>query len=335
MTSLMNESNRVVVSPSFPIEWRDVDDFLGEFGPFNGRYVPRYPADWVDKLRQHLTDIDSRHLPPRERAALFERLRRELLLCTTPVSWSWDPAKSWGYNVQNALSASPYSTVVGDALDPSPYKDWACVAGDIKRSRLRTWNFHGLVSEYVNLCTPLLINSPAAYLIDPYLDPFSDAFENLLLSFFELIKGSRCYRIELITRQCACGDRCNSREGAEPKRWMTEAEIKDALNRIYGHRIPKDRTLALHLVHGVQFEQDGLTMHDRFFMTKHGAINFGQGFLKKSQRQPMQNAFVVDKDHHAQLCEIYINGVARFGEKLPKLANVAYPKGVTPIEVSR
>lgn len=329
MTSLMSDFNRVVVSPSFPLEWRDVDDFLGEFGPFNGRYVPRYPNDWLEKLRHHLAEIDSQHLPPRERAALFERLRREILLCTTPVSWDWDDSKSWGRNVQDVLDLVRGVTVVGDALEPSPYKNWVDMAGDIKRSRFRTWNFHGLVSEYAIRCEPLLVNSPAAYMIDRYLDPFSDAFENLLLFFFDLIKGSRCYRLELITRQSACG----RRDQSDPKTWMRESEIKDSLQRIYGQRIPKDRTLAIHLVQEARFGQEGLTMHDRFFMTIHGAINFGQGFLVVSQKQPMQNAFVVDKDHHAILKDVYINGVARYSEKLPRLSTVAYPKGVTAIEL--
>ncbi len=329
MTSSMSDFNRVVISPSFPIEWRDVDDFLGEFGPFNGRYVPRYPNDWLEKLRHHLADIDTDHLPPRQRAALFERLRREIMLCTTPVSWSWDDSKTWGLNVQDVLGVAPDTTVVGDALDPSPYENWAYSAGDIKRSRSRTWNFHGLVSDYVNQCEPLLVNSPAAYMIDRYLNPFSDAFENLLLYFFNLIKGSRCYRLELITRQSSCGGRNQS----DPQTWMKESDIKDSLERIYGKRIPKDRYLAIHLVQEARFGQEGLTMHDRFFMTKHGAINFGQGFLVVSQRQPMQNAFVVDKNHHSLLKEVYINGVARYSEKLPKISNLPYPKGVTTIEL--
>jgi hypothetical protein len=114
---------------------------------------------------------------------------------------------------------------------------------------------------------------------------------------------------------------------------MKESEIKDYLQRIYGQRMPKDRTLAIHLVQEARFGQEGLTMHDRFFMTIHGAINFGQGFLVASQKQPMQNAFVVDKDHHAILKDVYINGVARYSEKLPRLSTVAYPKGVTSIEL--
>lgn len=330
MTSSMNESMRVVVSPTFPIEWRDVDDFLGEFGPFNGRYVPRYPSDWLEKLRHHLDEIDSQHLPPRERAALFERLRREILLCTINVNWAWDGSKSWGRNVHDFFNVEPNATVVGDALDPTPFKSWSEVVGDIKRSRNRTWNFHGSVSEYVNKCAPLLLNSPGAYLIDRYLDPFSDAFENLLISLFDLIKGSKCYRLELITRQSACGDRSQ----IDPKSWMRPEEIKESLKKIYGHRLPKDRSMAVHLVQETKLEQDGLTMHDRFFMTIHGAINFGQGFLVVKQKQPMQNAFVVDKEHHSLLKELYINGVARHAEKLPRVSNLAYPKNVQTVELT-
>ncbi len=329
MISSLSEFNRVVVSPAFPLEWRDVDDFLGEFGPFNGRYVPRYPNDWLEKLRNHLANIDSQHLPPLQRAALFERLRREIMLCTIPVSWPWVNTQSWGSNLQDVLGAAPDAKVVGDALDPSPYKNWAHLAGDIKRSRYRTWNFHGLISEYVKQCAPLLVNSPAAYMVDRYLDPFSDACENLLLSFFDLIKGSRCYQLNLITRQSVCG----GREQSDPKTWMKESDIKDTLKRIYGQRIPKDRTLAIHLVQEALHGQEGLRMHDRFFMTIHGAINFGQGFLVVRQKQPMQNAFVVDKDHHALLKEVYVNGVARYAEKLPKISAAAYPNRVTTIEL--
>lgn len=329
MTSSTSDPMQVIVSPTFPLEWRDVDDFLGEFGPFNGRYVPRYPKDWIDNLRHHLEDIDAQHLPPRERAALFERLRRELLLCTTSVKWEWDDSKSWSSNVGDILGVNRDDMIVGDALDPSPYRSWGQAVGDIKRSRIRTLNFHGLVSEYVNLCAPLLVNSPGGYLIDPYLDPFSAECENLLLSFFDLIKGSKCYRLELITRQSSCG----KRERSDPKTWMSKDEIQDGLKRIYRHRLPKDRSMVLHLVYEARSNEEGLTMHDRFFMTIHGAINFGHGFVASKKKQPIHNAFVVDKKHHELIKEIYINGVARHAESLPKSARAAYPKDVYSIEL--
>jgi hypothetical protein len=181
----------------------------------------------------------------------------------------------------------------------------------------------------VSLCKPLLLNAPSAFLIDPYLDPFSDDFENLLLSFIDLIGGSKCYSIELITRRQACGDR----NRMESRDWMTDLEIRQKLYDVYGTRLPKDRQLQVHLVHEGRKADEGLTLHDRFFLTNHGAINFGHGFKISRQTKTMQNAFIVDKHHHEILKEVYINGVARFCEKLPKRASITYPKNVSTISL--
>lgn len=322
---------RTVVSPAFAIEWRDVDDFLGEFGPYNGRYVPRFPKDWLEQLRHHLDDVDANQLPPKERAALFERLRRELLHCTSPTNWAWDPAKSWSENLLSTSNSVAEDLIAGDALDPTPFKTWSQIAGEVKRTRNRTLNFNGLFSSYVSLCKPLLLNAPSAFLIDPYLDPFSDDFENLLHLFFDLISGSKCYNIELITRRQACGDR----NRMEPRDWMMDPEIQQKLKDIYGPRLPKDRQLRVHLVHEGRKDDEALILHDRFFLTNHGAINFGHGFRISSQAKTMQNAFIVDRPHHENLKEIYINGVARFLEHLPKRSEITYPKSVTTLSLMR
>jgi hypothetical protein len=318
---------RTVVSPAFALEWRDVDDFLGEFGPYNGRYVPRFPKDWLEQLRNHLDDVDANQLPPKERAALFERLRRELLHCTSPTNWAWDPAKSWSENLLSTSSSAAEDLIAGDALDPTPFKTWSQIAGEVKRTRNRTLSFNGLISSYVSLCKPLLLNAPSAFLVDPYLDPFSGDFENLLISLFDLIGGSKCYSIELITRRQACGDR----NRMEPRDWMTDVEIRQKLKDVYVTRLPKDRQLRVHLVHEGRKDDEGLILHDRFFLTNHGAINFGHGFRISRQTKTLQNAFIVDKPHHEILKEIYINGIARFSEGLPKRPSITYPKNVTTI----
>ncbi len=322
----MTKREQVIASPNFPLEWRDVEDFLGEFGPFNGRYVPRYPNDWRNRL---ITHLEEQNIPPLKRSALLERIRREISLCTSPVLWSWDSSKSWGQNITDRLGLNHEAIVVGDAIDPSPYAHWAHAVSDIKQTRTRSWAFHGRVSEYTSLCTPLLVNSPAAYLIDRYLDPFSEAFENLLLAFFDLIKGSKCFQLHLITRQSACGSRVHSDRGT----WMKIDEIDKKIREIYGKRLPKDRSMVVHLVREARRGQKGLTMHDRFFMTKYGAINFGQGFFVLEQTQPIQNAFVVEKPHHEYLKALYIDGVARHKEKLPKPSHVVYPEAVETLEL--
>ncbi|CAN1528372.1 hypothetical protein MCEMIEM28_01335 [Burkholderiaceae bacterium] len=322
---------RTIVSPTFAIEWRDVDDFLGEFGPYNGRYVPRFPKDWLEQLRHHLDELDVNHLPPKERAALFERLRRELLHCTSPANWAWDPDKSWSENLLSASGLAADDLIAGDALDPTPFSTWSQIASDVKRTRNRTLNFNGLVSSYVDLCKPLLLNAPSAFLIDPYLDPFSGAHRELLLSFLANLSGSKCYSIELITYQSACGNGNRPRE--EPPVWMTEDEIQLELKETYRSYLPKDRQLRVHLVQTGRKHEGGLALHDRFFLTNHGAINFGHGFKISNQTKTMQNAFIVDKQHHETLKEVYINGVARFLERLPKRASITYPKSVSTISL--
>lgn len=328
MTFLTNkETPSVLVDPQFGIEWRDILDFLGEFGPFNGRYIPRYPNNWTARLKEHLEDLTSSAYGPVKRHAILERIRRELPLCSVPVAWKYSEEQSWSANVSQAITSHDDSIVVGNALEPTPFIAWVEALEDIRESRRRTWSFYGTVSEYVDACRPLLLNSPASYLIDCYLDPFSDVAENLLKSLFSAAGGSKCYSIGLITRKSACG----TKSGLRPTQDMNETEIEANFKRIYRSIVPKDRRLTLHLATEGKVGGDALRLHDRFFLTKHGSINFGQGYLLVNQRVPQQNAFVVDKDHHHQLKQTYIDGVARHAERLPKVPSIPYPLKVVSI----
>jgi len=321
----MSESSRVLVSPTFPLEWRDVEDFLGEFGPYNGRYVPRFPDKWVSKLKDHIQEIDAKHITPIQKHALFERLRRDFSLCTYGVDWRWQDSLTWAANVLNQTHLlGESSIVVGDAIDPTPFSCWGDVVGEIKQSRARTLSFGGRLSDYINLCKPLLLNSTGAYLVDPYLDPLSVESENLILSFFDLMKGSSCYRLDLMGRQSAYG----GRDAKDSRSWMSIEDIYTNLTRVYKDKVPKDRSFNLHIIQEPSFNQEGLRLHDRFFLTLNGAINFGQGFFVSGKKQTQHNAFVVDRDHHSGLKETFINGVSRFSEKLPKKKGVLYPVDV-------
>ncbi len=328
MTYSTNEPlHQVLVDPRFAIESRDVIDFLGEFGPFNGRYVPRFPADWASRLRDHVEDLSIRD--PVKRQGMMERLRREATLCTVPVGWRWENERSWRSNVELALPANANQLVVGDALDPVPFKGWVDALEEIRETRKRSWPFHGGISEFADACLPLLLNSPAAYLIDPYLDIFSELGEMFLRSLFDSAKGSRCYSIQVITRRGACG----SRDREKDARFMSDAEIESLLIATYRDVLPKDRELKLHLVTEGKPGENALRLHDRFFLTVHGSINFGQGFYVLKQPFPQQNAYVLDRDHHIVLKHTYIDGVARHGERLPRVSNAAYPRSVNSFAI--
>lgn len=328
MTSSTTEHfPQVLVDPRFAIESRDVVDFLGEFGPFNGRYVPRFPSDWASKLKKHVEDLASKN--PVKRQAMLERLRREAPLCTVPVSWRWEDELSWRSNVEQALPNDRKQLVVGDASDPEPFMSWVDALEDIRETRRRSWPFYGLIAEFVDACLPLLLNSPTAYLIDPYLNLFSKSGEKLLRSLLSASRESECYSLEVITRRSAC--KLHSRSNDAPL--MRDEEIEPLLQRIYRNVLPKGRKLKLHLVAEAKPCENVLRMHDRFFLTVHGAINFGQGFFVSKQPIQQQNAYVLDRDHHIALKRTYIDGVARHQERLPRIPKVAYPREVNSFVV--
>lgn len=325
----MNKVREIFIDPRFAIEERDIKDFLGEFGPFNGKYTARYPSDWKKRLLNHIDELD---LKPVSRQALLARIRSEVDLCSIPVPWRWETDKAWVKNVEGIIDNHPKAIVVGDALDPTPFVSWCDALDDIRDSRRRTWLFDGSVSAYRDTCLPLLLNAPAAYLIDPYLDPFSNMVEHLVKSLLEKTKGSPCYALDLITTLNGCGS--SSRAKRDPSR-MTDREIDTFFRQTYVNLVPKDRILRLHIVCqlGVTGEID---MHDRFFLTKHGSISFGRGYMfataEAAKAKPI-NAFVTDKAHHLLLKRTYIDGVARHSEHLPKVAGIAYPHRVTTFTI--
>jgi len=309
----------VLVDPQFAVEPRDVVDFLSEFGPYNNRYIPRFPSDWASQLRQHAEELAPKD--PVKRQAIFERIRRDAPLCTVPVSWKWDDESSWRNNVQKSVSSDSNPLVVGHGLEPEPFLSWVDALEEIRETRRRSWPFRGSIAEYVESCLPLLLNSPSSYLIDPYIDVFSEAGEMILRSLFGRSKGSRCYSIQVITRRSAC----NSVIRGNDAPLMTDLEVDALLKRTYEDVLPRNREIRLHLVTEGRVGGDALRLHDRFFLTTYGAINFGQGFFVVKQPQPQQNAYVLDMNHHLALKHAYIDGTARFAERLPRLSTVAYP----------
>ena len=82
---MTSNKTKILLDPKFALEPRDIDDFFAEFGPVNGRYVPRFPTDWPRRLREHIDDLAIEKLQPVKKQSLLERLRRDLNLCTEPV----------------------------------------------------------------------------------------------------------------------------------------------------------------------------------------------------------------------------------------------------------
>jgi len=248
-----------------------------------------------------------------------------------PGDIAWSEEMTWEENAQRLLRSRPHALVVGNALDPQPFTGWPESVQDVRETRRRSWAYRGTVGEYLKACKPLLTNAPAAYLIDPYLDPLAPSVEDLLRSIFDAAKGSRCYQIHLVTRRQACGGKKDLNDKVN---WLTDEEISKSLKDLYASRLGKDRRLLLHLVQQGRHGEDALRLHDRFFLTRFGAISFGRGFVLERQETTQESAFVVDRELHERLKHQYIDGVARHREGLPKVPSVSYPAAVATIELT-
>ena len=320
-TYFMYRAPVAAINPCFPIELRDIQDFLAELGPYNGQYVARFPSNWMDEFSKHLD-----HLAPVERQtakASLEKIRVSLV----DSNLSYNENLNWASNVKESKADQRYKPIVGHGLDPGPFESWPVALPKLRDSKVRTWKFHGTWREYFEAIYPLLLNAPAAYLIDRYFDPYSQDSENLLSSILEKIKGSRCYQLHVITRlsQFARDQKNDADVDKEFKPGNALARAKIQLDRIYKTKIPTNRTLEFHFIAEDAPNGKNLRMHNRYFLTKYGAIDFGQGFDIKEQPVPQMDAHIVDKLHHANHCATFIDGVTRHKERLPKKQGIAYP----------
>jgi len=308
------------ISPSFSLELRDIQDFIAELGPYNGQYAAKFPKDWIAKFTEHLEK-----LKPIERQSAKAQLEK-IKLALIDTDLSYDDSLDWSQNIKISNAATKYFPIVGDGLDPKPYKLWVEAINDIRESKKRTWKFHGNWPEVFAAIQPLLLNAPAAHIVDRYFDPCNSIHENLLKSILSRMNGSRCYQLHVITRLMKPSKTYSTDEKSdEIFNEENFNDLRNKLDQIYTNIVPRSRTLSFHYVREDRPGGKNLRMHNRYFLTRFGAIDFGQGFDIQDQQIAQMDAYIVDKEHHQILCETYINGVTRVNENLPKKSNIAYP----------
>jgi len=318
----MNNFRPSAVSPQFFIESRDIDDFVSEFGPYSGRYVVRHPQGWMKAFLNHLKDLSP--IEQDRARAYAERIKHALIDTRFP----YGEDKSWAENVQALQSKVNFEYIVGDALDPAPFKCWVEALPDIRKSRQGSFEIRGALSEYLEAFNPLLLISPAVYIVDAYFSPLNDDEEYILRAIFERIKGSRCFDVHIITRDVTSLSR-------DSERFMPRDELDDRFAKHYAQIIPKERNLFLHLVDDRKKDCIHLRLHNRFFLTRFGALDFGPGLKLFNDAVPQIQGYVVQEKTHNNHKATYIDGVARHAERLPRLSHIAYPRCVSTIKVSR
>ena len=317
----------ILVHPEFSLEARDIWDFLMEFGPANGRYVPHVPSNWLSDFENHMREggVCERETPV-ARKRLIERASRQIKHCVVPTDFEPPESDSWDACARSFREKQKDAVIVGSAIAPEPYEPWVQALLDIRLDTRRSWAFSGTIREYINDCYPLLVNAPVSYLIDPYLNPFSKDGEELIKSIYVTArksKKSKCDRIEIITwRHKELG-------AGHTDRKKFDDEVQAQLLSAYSRAIPSGK-LKLHLIEERHSNNRLKILHDRFFMTRFGGISFGRGYaIIRESKEKVCNAFVLDANHHQQLKHQYIDAIARHVERLPLPKTVSMPSHVT------
>lgn len=318
-TYLMSDVH-ALINPSYCLDSRDVIDLLSEFGPYEGRYVYQFPDDWLHRLEMHIEQLE-----PVERLKIKELIRSRMDDSLYKVKASYAETEPWEINVRSNKRFTNVPIVVGDAIDPMGFKTWIEALPLIHGTRQRSWHIGGSWSDYLKAIEPLLLKAQACYLVDRHFNPLSIESSDLLLALLERVQRSSCYKVHVITRYKAITEKSITNE--------MRVDVDSQIRHVYSSRIPAGRELLFHFVKEDKEGGSALRMHNRYFLTNNGAIDFGIGFKVLSQAHKQIAVHIVDKPLHQDLKAYFIDGVTRFSEKLPVKASAIRPISVDTISL--
>ena len=304
----MNEID--AVSPRFFFDTRDLGDLLGEFGPYNGRYISNYPESWIEKLRAHLKDVELSTIELLRANQLLTKYKDSILV---DANYKYDETQSWTNNVKALQERKAFNDVIADVYESDEtFKTWRDKLIDFRENRSRSTLLKGNIGENVAVIKPLLKKGPAAYIIDPYFRPTEIASIRFLEKLFEEISNSKCFKIILYIRKSLALIKNPDSSNTNQSLWSL-MEYEQELTTYLGRFIPKGKSLLVKLVDERSRTDENLILHNRFFLTKFGAIDFGKGFDRFGYALAQIPVHIVDKQVHLQLVDWYIDEKAPFG----------------------
>ena len=318
----MNEPY-ALVSPSYCLDSRDVLDLTREFGPYSGRYVYQYPSNWLQLLKEHI-----QQLQPIEQEKIKRLIKLGIETALLDVKAVYQEQIPWESNVRQIKRFEHVPIIVGSAIDPMGFKAWEDALQEICDTRRRSWHIGGSWIEYLNAIEPLLTKSPACYLVDRHFNPLDNDSSSFLISLLDRASRSSCYEVHLITRYKAIVENGVITKG------ISHSKIENDLQALYRETVPRNRKLICHFVEEDREGGKFLRMHNRYFLTAHGAIDFGKGFKLLTQAHKQILVHIVDKPAHEDLKSTYITGVARHCERLPIKEAVLRPKHVDSVVIA-
>lgn len=226
---------------------------LSKFGFGEGRFLARYPSNWVKRLYDVialLPDIERKRM-----TSILEKVKQDGSL--RGPGWTYDGCKSW---VDNAALIG--HAIAGVAVEKPNHHGFPLLQDILEDSKFfrpsRSERIEACAGAYARVAEPLLSASHQAVLVDPYFDPDRRGYIRTLREFAR-VGGDKCKEFIAV---------CNH------EKVRSIAQFQSLLDKSVIPCLGPGQQFVLKVV-----EDFGTArMHGRYLLTDKGGIRFDSGF---------------------------------------------------------
>lgn len=281
------ENNRAsLISPKFCIDINDLKQLRREFGPANARFIAKTPPDWINELITWADDI-SGAVEQSTVKEIIRRIKDEGYIVNSP----YEP-KSWADSVSLAVTnPKAFEFSIGEALDPDPLLSWQEAYDEIADSRRTGWMTNGAAKDVLQYVKPLTDTANFVYWVDPYFNPFKDDNHQ------DFLDG---VLVHLKNLSCRCVAIVSYNAGNE-----LPEDLEGEMTRFFSSKLRPGLSLHWHIIR----PSSGLELHDRFFITDKGAIDFGKGTTLSKTGKKIFKVQYSDSVNHKNLIEKFVRPI--------------------------
>lgn len=278
---LMNEE--FLIEPTCFSSAVELRYFLEKFGFYQGRFIGKFPSDWIKHVYQHL-----------ERLPDVEQLRIRTLMAKhkdhlIPTGQDFQPALSWLANAHQQKLQKRFHGVVAACPNEWNYP----VALDIDEDYFKGGHdvrIAGKADNYVDIACRLLQMSHEIVLVDPYLRLERDECKKVLYAFLEKAQQGKCKSFVIWSRYEKAG-------------FKTKEAYFEMLRRNYQVKLKKGARITVKLLC-----DDGSVekIHARVMLSILGGLRFDHGFEDFKDNR-MVDISILDKNTHNHYCKWYLD----------------------------
>ncbi len=313
----MSKRKDSAISPRFFREFRDVDDFVNEYGFHQWRFNVDIPdgarRSWLEAFRAWVGELDVIEAARVNRLLELGRVQETLVAARTAGA---DDQMSWASRVKIS-DKKTFEFIVGDFVDPEPFEPWADALPRIRESRPGSFRYKATVHGLCELLRPLFSVSPAVYIIDPYFFPCAGNEIEFLRKLLREIRGTSCFQVHVLTRDLYRANKAEYKKvifEQSPPAPTDATSFSLRIQELFNEHVGPERSLHIHLVDDRPRGSQSLRLHHRFVLGKSGGIRLDKGLTMTGD---FEEAIVVARNDHSEKLRLYTDHVVQFENNLP------------------